>query len=56
MGGTDLGPPDLPVEQKTEQVTVLDFVGEIRSAKLVTPGGQDDVTLSKGKGGGKFSR
>jgi Putative lumazine-binding len=33
--------------QRTEQVTVLDVAGNIASAKLVTPGWVDYVTLSK---------
>jgi len=44
------GPADLSAEQKTEQVTVLDIAGEIASAKLVTPGWQDYMTLSKVNG------
>ncbi|HTY84249.1 MAG TPA: nuclear transport factor 2 family protein [Silvibacterium sp.] len=41
------GPANLPVAQKTEQVTVLDVAGDIASAKLVTPGWTDYMTLSK---------
>jgi len=37
-------------EQRTEQVTVLDVAGNIASAKLVTPGWVDYVTLSKMNG------
>jgi hypothetical protein len=44
------GPPDFSAEQKTEQVTVLDITGDIASAKLVTPGWQDYLTLSKVNG------
>jgi hypothetical protein len=44
------GPADLTAEQKTEQVIVLDIAGEIASAKLVTPGWQDYMTLSKVNG------
>jgi hypothetical protein len=44
------GPADLSVEQKTEEVTVLDIAGDIASAKLVTPGWQDYMTLSKVNG------
>jgi len=44
------GPADLPVEQKTEEVTVLDVAGDIASAKLVTPGWQDYMTLWKVNG------
>ena len=36
--------------QRTEQVTVLDVAGTIASAKLVTPGWTDYMTLSKSKG------
>lgn len=41
------GPADLPAEQKTEQVSVLDIAGNIAAAKLVTPGWTDYMTLSK---------
>jgi hypothetical protein len=41
------GPADLPAAQKTEQVSVLDIAGNIASAKLVTPGWTDYLTLSK---------
>lgn len=41
------GAADLPAAQKTEQVSVLDIVGNIASAKLVTPGWVDYLTLSK---------
>lgn len=41
------GAPDLPQSGRTEQVTVLDVAGTIASAKLVTPGWVDYVTLSK---------
>ena len=44
------GPADLTAEQKTEEVTVLDVAGDIASAKLVTPGWQDYMTLSKVNG------
>ena len=46
----ETGPADLTAEQKTEKVTVLDIAGEIASAKLVTPGWQDYMTLSKVNG------
>jgi hypothetical protein len=36
--------------QRTEQVTVLDVAGNIASAKLVTPGWVDYLTLSKMNG------
>jgi hypothetical protein len=41
------GIPDIPQAQRTEQVIVLDVAGTIASAKLVTPGWVDYVTLSK---------
>jgi hypothetical protein len=44
------GPADLPATSKTEQVTVLDVAGSIASAKLVTPGWTDYMTLSKVNG------
>jgi len=44
------GPSDLPQAQKTEQVSVLDIAGNIASAKLVTPGWVDYMTLSKTDG------
>jgi hypothetical protein len=39
--------------QRTEQVTVLDVAGNIASAKLVTPGWVDYMTLSKINGAWK---
>jgi len=48
------GPADLPQTQKTEQVTVLDIAGNIASAKLVTPGWVDYITLSKSDGAWKI--
>jgi putative lumazine-binding protein len=48
------GPADLPAAQKNEQVTVLDIVGDIASAKLVTPGWTDYMTLSKVDGDWKI--
>ena len=44
------GAPDMPAASKTEQVMVLDIAGEIASAKLVTPGWTDYLTLSKMNG------
>jgi hypothetical protein len=41
------GPADFPAANKTEQVEVLDVAGTIASAKLVTPGWTDYMTLSK---------
>lgn len=40
----------IPQAQRTEQVTVLDIAGTIASAKLVTPGWTDYMTLSKSNG------
>lgn len=41
------GVPDMPAPNRTEQVSVLDVAGNIASAKLVTPGWTDYLTLSK---------
>jgi hypothetical protein len=41
------GVPDIPQVDRTEQISVLDVAGDIASAKLVTPGWVDYVTLSK---------
>lgn len=41
------GPANLPASEKTEQVTVLDVAGNLASAKLVTPGWTDYMTLEK---------
>jgi hypothetical protein len=41
------GPADIPQSNKTEEVTVLDIAGSIASAKLVTPGWVDYMTLEK---------
>lgn len=41
------GVPDMPAASRTEQVSVLDVAGNIASAKLVTPGWTDYLTLSK---------
>jgi hypothetical protein len=40
----------IPPADRTEQVTVLDVAGTIASAKLVTPGWVDYMTLSKSEG------
>ena len=48
------GIPDLAQAQRTEQITVLDVSGEIASAKLVTPGWTDYLTLSKSEGNWKI--
>jgi hypothetical protein len=44
------GPVDLPQAEKTERVSVLDVAGDIASAKLVTPGWVDYMTLAKVNG------
>jgi len=41
------GPADLPQEQKTEQISVLDIAEDMACAKLVTPHWVDYMTLSK---------
>ncbi len=43
--GTRMSP-----EQRKEEVTVLDVVGDMASAKLVTPGWVDYLTLSRANG------
>jgi len=48
------GPADLPAAQKNERVTILDIAGDIASAKLVTPGWTDYMTLSKVNGDWKI--
>jgi putative lumazine-binding protein len=48
------GVPNLTRAQRTEQITVLDISGEIASAKLVTPGWTDYLTLSKSEGNWKI--
>ena len=45
--GVVSGPVDIPQEERTEQVKVLDIAGDMASAKLVTPGWVDYMTLSK---------
>ena len=44
------GPADMPAVQKTEQISVMDISGDIASAKLVTPGWVDYMTLQKVNG------
>jgi hypothetical protein len=44
------GGKEMPSAEKTEQVTVLDVAGVIASAKLVTPGWTDYMTLEKTNG------
>jgi hypothetical protein len=48
------GPADMPPADKTEKVSVLDVAGNIASAKLVTPGWTDYMTLSKVEGSWKI--
>ena len=43
----DHGAAELPPADKTEQVSVLDVTGNIASAKLITPGWVDYMTLEK---------
>jgi len=45
--GVASGPADIPQDERTEQVKVLDIAGVLASAKLVTPGWVDYMTLSK---------
>ena len=54
IGALQSGAPDMPAAGKTEQVSVLDISGNIASAKLVTPGWVDYVTLSKVDGAWKI--
>ena len=44
------GPANLPEPDKTEQIRVLDIEDNIASAKLVTPGWVDYITLKKSEG------
>ena len=46
----DGGGTRVPQAQRTEQVNVLDVAGNIASAKLVTPGWTDYMTLEKVNG------
>jgi hypothetical protein len=48
------GPADMPPADKTEKVSVLDVAGNIASAKLITPGWTDYMTLSKVDGSWKI--
>lgn len=48
------GPSALPAANKTEQVQVLDVADNIASAKLVTPGWTDYLTLEKVSGDWKI--
>lgn len=54
IGMVQSGAPDMPAASKTEQVSVLDISGNIASAKLVTPGWVDYMTLSKVDGAWKI--
>jgi hypothetical protein len=44
------GPADMPAAEKTEQISVMDVSGDVASAKLVTPGWVDYMTLQKVNG------
>jgi Putative lumazine-binding len=44
------GPADILQSQQPEQINVLDVSGSIASAKLVTPGWVDYITLLKENG------
>jgi hypothetical protein len=44
------GPSGIPPAERTEQISVLDISGGIASAKLVTPGWVDYMTLAKSDG------
>ena len=48
------GPAEMPAASKTEQVEVLDVSKIIASAKLITPGWTDYVTLEKVAGNWKI--
>ncbi|HEV2470044.1 MAG TPA: nuclear transport factor 2 family protein [Candidatus Sulfotelmatobacter sp.] len=54
IGMVQSGAPDIPAASNTEQVSVLDISGNIASAKLVTPGWVDYMTLSKVDGAWKI--
>lgn len=54
IGMVQSGAPNMPAASKTEQVSVLDINGNIASAKLITPGWVDYVTLSKVDGAWKI--
>jgi hypothetical protein len=41
------GPDDIPLAERTEQISVLDISGDIASAKLLTPHWVDYLTLTK---------
>lgn len=44
------GPSEIPPAERTEQISVLDISGSIASAKLVTQGWVDYLTLAKSDG------
>lgn len=48
------GPANMPPNEKTEQVSVMDILGDIASAKLVTPHWTDYMTLAKVNGDWKI--
>jgi len=48
------GIPDIPQQQRTENITVLDVSENMATAKLVTPGWVDYLTLLKSDGGWKI--
>jgi len=48
------GPANLPEADKTEQIRVLDIEDNIASAKLITPGWVDYITLEKAAGNWKI--
>lgn len=54
IGMVQSGAPNMPSASKTEQVSVLDISGNIASAKLITPGWVDYMTLSKVDGAWKI--
>ena len=60
MTGVDMvtavrkGQSDIAKADQTEQVTVLDISDDMASAKLVTPGWVDYMTLAKENGGWKI--
>lgn len=48
------GPADIPPAERTEQISVLDISESIASAKLITPGWVDYLTLAKADGSWKI--
>jgi len=53
LGDVPNGPNAIPAAQRTEKITVLDVTGNVASAKLVTPGWMDYMTLEKVNGAWK---